>query len=316
MNAFDADCALAVELLTAWPTAPWAELVALLRDPRPLLVIGEGSSALVPGAFAASLARSLGLPGKVEWCGGRAAAAFDLARWNLVLSSNSGRTREVVELLPRLQSHDRLVALLGTSGGTLERVRHHRVLLPHPEGAVAATASVVAQALTLGQAIAHVAGVPVPLAQIASAAAAVQALPLPVLADAASYRRVWWCGGEAGASAELALKTMEIAGIAGIDARGSLVLHGIEEVFDAHDLVIALHPPAGDIAAIRQRVGATPATLMLFGEAGWPVPEVGPWTPLIELVAGWRLLAQIAAAHGRDPAKPKRARKVGNPAVE
>ncbi len=314
MNAFDADCALAVELLAAWPAQPWAELVALLRDPRPLLVIGEGSSALVPGAFAVSLARSLGLPGKVEWCGGRAAAAFDLTRWNLVLSSNSGRTREVVELLPKLQGHERLVALLGTNGGTLERVHHHRVLLPHPEGAVAATASVVAQALTLGQAIAHVAGAPVPLAQIASAAAAVQALPLPVLADAASYRRVWWCGGESGASAELALKTMEIAGIAGIDARGSLVLHGIEEVFDAHDLVIALHPPASDIAAIRQRVGATPATLLVFGDGGWPVPEVGPWTPLIELVAGWRLLAQIAAAHGRDPAKPKRARKVGNPA--
>ena len=314
MNAFDADCALAVELLAAWPAAPWAELVALLTDARPLLVIGEGSSALVPGAFASSLARSLGLPGKVEWCGGRAAAGFDLTRWNLVLSSNSGRTREVVELLPKLQAHERHVALLGTAGGTLERVRHHRVLLPRPEGAVAATASVVAQALTIGQAIAHVAGVPVPLAQIASAAAAVQVLPLPVLADAAGYRRVWWCGGEAGASAELALKTMEIAGIAGIDARGSLVLHGIEEVFDAHDLVIALHPPASDIAAIRQRVGATPATLLVFGDGGWPVPEVGPWTPLIELVAGWRLLAVLAAARGRDPAKPLRARKVGNPA--
>jgi hypothetical protein len=37
------------------------------------------------------------------------------------------------------------------------------------------------------------------------------------------------------------------------------------------------------------------------------------WAPLDRLCAGWMLLAALAATINRDPAVPRRARKVGNP---
>ncbi len=326
---FAADCARVGPLLAAWPEQPWEPLAAALADrEHPLMVVGEGSSRLFPAALACAIARHGaardGGSVRVDHLGGREAMGVDLSGCHVLAMSNSGQTREVVELVERLRAgprpHSRLLAMVGQPGGRLtELVPRCRTLLDAPETTVAATVSVFAQALALAQAVAHAAGVAVPLARLRAATAEVFAHRpmLPALsaltAGEARVARVWWSGDESGPAGELALKTMETAGCIGVHLPGSMVLHGIEEVLDESDLVVLLDPPESDLSAIHERIGATGASIVRLGPGGdWDLPDLGLWSGFPQLVASWRLLGMLALARGRDPDKPKRARKVGN----
>ncbi len=308
MTDFDTDCNLTAELLAAWPARAPEVVRRQFRADRPLLIVGEGSSQLMPGGFLRACARAWAWPGAIDAVGGRAADGLDLAGRAVICTSNSGRSREGVEAMPRLPAD--AVAVVGLPGGQLTRLPHH-VLLPRPELAVPATASVFATALVLAQALAEASGREVPLAGLRSAVAAILT-QVPEVPGAAGVRRVFWVGGHAGVTAELALKTMESTGLIGLDLPGSLGLHGIHEVLAAGDLVVGCDIAAADRDELRRRVETMcGATLVLPA-----LPDLGTWTPLLQLVAGWRILARVAAAQGRDPAKPRRATKIGNPATE
>jgi glucosamine--fructose-6-phosphate aminotransferase (isomerizing) len=327
MTLIAADIARVPPLLRSWPAEPWRELVAAIAKTRrpPLLLIGEGSSRLFPAGLACSLARRWGLLGRLDQLGAREADGLELAHWQLVLLSNSGETREVVELAQRQAAHPARLAVVGTPGGTLTRlVADHRAVLAGAgaEGAVAATVSVVGQAFCLVQALAAVCGRSAP-AGLADAAAELLAAPLPgeVLETLASTMRLFWCGEETGAGAELALKTTEIPGLLGMHLPGTLVLHGLEEIFSVGDTAVLLDPPDADLPAIgRYVLAGTPAKVITVTSrsaggpgACWTIPDLGDWTPFLHLIAGWRLLIARAEQLGRDPDRPRRARKVGNP---
>ena len=307
MTAFDADCNLTNELLAAWPTRAPEGLRRLFRAERPLLIVGEGSSQLMPGGFLRACARAWGWSFAIDAVGGRAADTLDLAGRSVVCTSNSGRSREVVEAMQRLPAD--AFAVVGLPGGPLTRLNHH-VLLPRPELAVPATASVLATALILAQALAEACGREVPMAQLRSALRDCLAAT-PQVVGAATVRRVFWVGGHAGVGAELALKTMESTGLIGLDLPGSLGLHGIHEVLAPGDLVVGNDIAAADQGELRKRVETMCGATLLLPT----YPDLGVWTPLIQLAAGWRILAVVAAAQGRDPAVPRRATKIGNPAA-
>lgn len=307
MTAFDTDCNLSNELLATWPARAPEVLRRQFRPDRPLLIVGEGSSQLMPGGFLRACARSFGWRGAIDAIGGRAVAGLDLTGWSIICTSNSGRSREVVEALPHLPAD--AVALVGIPGGPLTRLPHH-VLLPRPELAVPATASVLGTALALAQALAEAAGRSVPLAQIAAGVRATLAATLTV-PGAAGVRRVFWVGGHAGVSAELALKTMESTGLIGLDLPGSLGLHGIHEVLAPGDLVVGYDIDSADRDELRKRVETQCGATLLLPED----PGLGVWSALVQLAGGWRILAAVAAAQGRDPAVPRRATKIGNPAA-
>ncbi len=305
MNTFDRDCRIILDLLPNWPTDGLEVLRRVVDPARPLLLVGEGSSQLFPGDFTRACARACAWPSPVEVLGGRHAALLDLERWNVVCLSNSGRTREVVELLPRLVNHPASVALVGIPGGPLCRLPHH-VLLPRAEMAVPATSSVLAMAMALGQAVSRS---PLP-ANLATALESVLDTN-PVVPHPAQVQRLFWTGGCAGVTAELALKTMEATGHIGCDLPGSLGLHGIHEVLKPDDLVVAVDIDPVDQDELRRRVSDQCGATLLLMET----PDLGLWTPLLQLAAGWGILAIIAAAQNRDPAKPQRATKIGNPAI-
>jgi LmbE family N-acetylglucosaminyl deacetylase/fructoselysine-6-P-deglycase FrlB-like protein len=317
-RAYAADCARTLPLIDAWK-GPWEPLRTALADSArtPLLIVGEGSSRLFPAAVACALARRAGGM-RIEHLGGREAQALDLARWQVVAISNSGRTREVVDLAERLRGHPRLLALVGQPGGRLtELVKPSLALLDAPEGTVAATVSVYAQALALAHAVAAAGNLPVPLAALRAATARALSSSSPLTpSDLARVRRVWWSGAECGPAGELALKTMETAGILGVHLPGSMALHGVEEVMDGHDLVVAFAPDVRDLDGLRSRIGATGARLLLVGpgeQVDAPsFAEGAEWAGFVHLALGWRLLGHLATALGRDPDKPRRARKVGN----
>jgi len=311
---FAADCARVTPLLNAWPERAWPPLVAAWRASatRPLLLVGEGSSRLFPAALARSIVQLA--PQRLRLCdlGGRDAAQLPLHDYQLLLVSNSGRSREVVELLEALPRPVQALALVGVAGGALQRdVPQALVLLDAPERAVAATVSVLAQALAIGHAACEAAGLAVPWTALRAALLQAEAVTLPPQDAACS--RIWWSGAESGPAGELALKTMETAGCLGVHLPGTMALHGIEEVLGEQDLVISLQGDGRDAQRLRSRITATGARLLTIGSQGdLFLPDLGPWSGLAQLVAGWRLLAQLALARGRDADHPVRARKVGN----
>ncbi|MEK7414131.1 MAG: hypothetical protein AAB263_12525, partial [Planctomycetota bacterium] len=299
-------CTLTLDLLAAWPAKPIAAVRKQLRPGVPLILVAEGSSQLMPGAFLRSCARTWNWTTQVDALGGRAFAALPSGQRAVIAISNSGRSREVVEAMSRFPAD--ATALVGIPGGNLTKLPHH-ILLPRPEVAVPATASVFGTCLALGHALADACGQPVPVADLL--AATKQQLAAPEITAVGNVKRVFWLGGHAGATAELALKTMEMTGLAGFDMPGSLGLHGIHEVLAPGDLVVALDIHADDIGELRRRVEVQCGSRLHAPT----LPNLGVWSPLIALVHGWRVLATVAAALGRDPAKPARATKLGNPAL-
>lgn len=288
----------------------WPALDAALA--APLRLVGEGSSRLFVAGFARQLLRLGGTPMAFDACGGRAAQAAPAGTELIV--SNSGATRELVE---HIDAHPKVtrLALLGLDHGPIaQRVAERRIVLPRPERAVAATASVFLQAYTLGAAIAARQGLTVPVAELRAAVAALLDAPLPAPLSAAlvGAQRIWWADAETGVADELALKTAELCGLPGIAAPGTMALHGLEEVFQPGDRVVWLHADARD-DALRQRVAASTGTPQVIVPTLWPLPALGVWRELLLLVQGWRILGGLATSLGRDPAKPNRARKVGNP---
>jgi LmbE family N-acetylglucosaminyl deacetylase/fructoselysine-6-P-deglycase FrlB-like protein len=317
-EAFRADCELSLDVLRSFPDGGVPMLERVLAFPeRPLLVIGEGSSQLFPGRFASWLALRGGLGSRILHAGGREAAAMRLDTVTPCFVSNSGATRELVELA-RVHGEN-AVAVLGTSAGPLASlVAQHTAVLPRAERVVAATASVFAQALYLAQAVLGAAGYRPPLARLERELGRVLALDVSGLgALSARVKRVFWADPGHGVAAELALKTMEVCSLPGIYAPGNLLLHGIEEVLGDDDLVVWIDPSAED-AALRDAIArSSGASMLVIGDdaSHLPVTDVGPLTPLAQLVLGYRLVAALAIVQGRDPDRPRRARKVGNPAV-
>ena len=164
---------------------------------------------------------------------GRDANGLDLRNWRIVALSNSGRTREVVELIASLDVDSLPLALLGVSDGFLARtVVNHRVVSDQPEEAVAATISVLGQALTLAHALADHCGRPFPRDLLIAAIGTVLNQPIPnqLLNTFAGIERVLWFGPDDGVAAELALKTVEVCGIAGIRALAGAVTRSVDRL--------------------------------------------------------------------------------------
>jgi LmbE family N-acetylglucosaminyl deacetylase/fructoselysine-6-P-deglycase FrlB-like protein len=310
------DCRLVLDVIDRFPVRGAEQLErALSHSEKPLLLIAEGSSQLFPTRFAEWLAMRGGFGGRVLSAGGREAKELRLDGYKACLISNSGATRELVELVRA--ARDPLVVVGQADGPLAQATREPIVVLPRPEQVVPATASVFAQALYLGQAVLRVAGYKLELLRLREAVA--WALSVDVSAalgkNAGAIERVVWSDPGHGAGAELSLKTMEVAGIPSMYAKGNLLLHGVEEALGEHDLIVWLDPGTDDRAlraAIAESTGAM--SISIGGEESvWPMPNTGPLSPLVELMLGFRIVETLAIARGRDPDRTQRARKVGNP---
>jgi glucosamine--fructose-6-phosphate aminotransferase (isomerizing) len=294
-GAFDfaADCVMALEVLDRLST-PWQPLVAACATGTPLLV-AEGSSRLVPLGVVRRLSRAWGVPGP-DGCTGRQVPA----QWRgpLVAVSNSGRTREVIEGL-RGRSY---LAITGVAGGPLATGAGAALaVLPRPERAVAATASVLGQAWVVAAAWAAACGRPLDAAPLRRALQGI----LP--AEPPPCERLWVVGADDGVAEELALKAWETAGLPATAVAAGLALHGLEEVVRPGDAVWLIDVDPADRDPIAARLAPTGVAVLSLD-----APDAGELSPLVRLAAGWRWLAAWAAQRGRDPARPLRARKVGN----
>ena len=301
-----------------------------VRRKQRLFMTGEGSSRIFPAHNAIAFGRRRGLAQRFECEGARQAMEYDLQDAVVFGASNSGKTREVIELFRRLKGagHDALYGLTATPDSPLERECERAFVIGcGKEDAVAATKSVVEQALFYQILVSALADKQDDAAQLSSLADKVQQVlelevPADMAARLAAAPTICWAGRNDGVAEELSLKTCEIARKKGIYCEGTYVVHGIEEVLDPQDAVVLVGPYEAEYEkyaeVLAQGVGLYVAAI---------APEPTPFPTLVipamkdmdthlQLCAGWNILVAAGLHLGIDLDNPVRARKVGNELIE
>ena len=165
--------------------------------------------------------------------------------------SNSGKTSEVIKLFQDLQTknHNHLYSLTAFSKTKLESLaRQGYVLKCGQEGAVAATKSVIEQALFCQTLVGHVAGRSTinsgMLPELSEAIRQTLTLSIdPQIIDkVARASTVYFAGRNDGVAEELTLKTNEITRKKSDYLENTYAVHGVEEVMTPDDVVIWIDP--------------------------------------------------------------------------
>ncbi len=314
-----------IGLVQEFDPARSAGVAEAIRKAGRLLLTGEGSSRIFPAKNAIHKSLTLGLDLAVVTEGSCQAAGYDLSRFAVFCASNSGKTREVILLAQKLaaEGNPNRFALCAHPGTPLEQVCTRTfVLRCGPEKAVAATKSVVEQALFYNSLLWHL-GPGLQAGWQRELASAMQtALTMPidpaVIAAAVKAPTIYFAGYNDGVAEELTLKTNEITRKKSDYLEGTYAVHGIEEVMDPADVLFVIDPIASEYAkfqeALVKGVGLTVIAISAQ-ETPFPtirIPEAGALNPYLFLTAGWNLLVETGLALGIDLDKPQRARKVGN----
>ena len=317
-----------VDVVARFDSHQMAQVAQEIKGLGRLLLTGEGSSRILPAKNAIRKALSWGLRLQVVTDGSRQSAQYDLSKFAVFCASNSGRTKEVVLLAKKLGEVGNPYRYgLSANRGTLleEAAKHTFVLTCGWEQAVAATKSVVEQALFYHSLLCHITGRD-PAADLNGLAEKIrEALTLPIdpqiVRKATQATTIYFAGYNDGVAEELTLKTNEITRRKSDFLEGTYAVHGIEEVMDPSDIVFVVDPIEEELQKFQEvLVKGVGLTVVAIADRPTPfstirVPAAGEMTPIVYLCAGWNLLVDIGLALGIDLDKPERARKVGNELV-
>ena len=291
-----------------------------------LLLTGEGSSRLFPAKHVIAEVRRQNWPLTLHTETGLQAQEYDLADWAVFALSNSGRTAEVIGLFEKLQraGHTQRYSLCAHPQSKLESLANAGyVLACGEEHAVAASKSVIEQALFLRALLEHAAGhATLASRQEALAQAFQTAVTTPIdqtlVERIARAKSIYWAGRNDGVAEELTLKTNEITRKSADYLEGTYAVHGIEEVMDASDVLIWVNPYPGSEDKF-QKTLVEGVGLTIIAIASRPtrfptiiIPEVAGLSPFVQMAAGWNLIVEVGIHLGINLDKPIRARKVGN----
>jgi glutamine---fructose-6-phosphate transaminase (isomerizing) len=290
-----------------------------------LLLTGEGSSRIFPAKNSIRKSLTWGLDMSVFTDGSRQSAQYDLSKLAVFCASNSGRTKEVVLLAKKLAAmgNQKRFALTANNDTLLEKeCTKTWVLNCGWEQAVAATKSVIEQALFYESILWHIKGINKTTECSKLAAYIEEALTLPISKEiidlAAKAPTIYFAGYNDGVVEELTLKTNEITRKKSDFLEGTYAVHGIEEVMDKNDIVFVIDPIDEEIEKFQEvLVKGVGLKVVAIADRETPlttirVPSAGEMNPYVYLCAGWNLLVEIGLAIGINLDKPERARKVGN----
>jgi len=318
-----------IDVVKGFDPSQTKELIGEISSAGKLLLIGEGSSRIFPAKNVIRKALTWGLDINIFTDGSRQSAQYDLSKFAVFCASNSGRTKEVVLLAKKLieQGNDRCYALSANEGTILEQVcKKTFVLKCGWEQAVAATKSVVEQALFYESILWHIAGRDDMAAGPELAAKVEQALTLKIdpaiVKTAANAGTIYFAGYNDGVAEELRLKTNEITRKKSDYLEGTYAVHGVEEVMDKNDIVFIIDPIDDEIDKFQEVLAdGVGLKVVAIADRDTPfttirVPQAGEQRQHVYLCAGWNLLVEIGMALGINLDKPERARKVGNEFIE
>ncbi len=320
------DMVAAVDVIRTFDPAVVTPLVEPIRAAGKLLFTGEGSSRLFPAKGAIRHARSRNDRLVVHTEAGRQSMEYPLDDWAVLGLSNSGRTAEVIRLFQALgeQRHDQKYSLTALANSPLEALAMRGFVLKcGKEGAVAATKSVIEQALFCRALIDAVAGrteLAGRLPTLADQVATALATPIDptIVGKLAAAKTIYFAGRNDGVAEELALKTNEITRKRSDYLEGTYAVHGIEEIMEAGDVVVWIDPYAESerkfhdclVAGVGLTIVAISSRPTMFPTI--TIPDGGDLAGFVQLCAGWNLLVEIGMQLGINVDKPQRARKVGN----
>jgi glucosamine--fructose-6-phosphate aminotransferase (isomerizing) len=315
-----------VDVVRRFDPSRTAQVAEKIRRAGRLMLTGEGSSRIFPAKNAIRKALTWGLDLHLATDGSRQAAGYDLSGFGVFAASNSGRTKEIVTLARRLSEggNPNVFGLTANEGTVLaEAVSECFVLTCGWEQAVAATKSVVEQALFYQSILSHLAGRQMApdldglcekLQQAAGAA-----IDPAIVAQAARAPTIYLAGYNDGVAEELTLKTNEITRKKSDFLEGTYAVHGVEEVMEAGDVVFVVDPIDEDMPKFHECLveGAQVTVVAISSRGDYPcpvirVPEAGEMAPYVYLLTGWNLLVEIGLSLGINLDKPQRARKVGH----
>lgn len=300
------------------------ELAGLAAERPRLMLTGEGSSRIFPAKRAACEALCRGLTPNPETEGAAQAGEYALENHAVLGASNSGRTRELVRLFKALKArgHRALGGITAHSNTPLADAADAALVLGcGPEEAVAATKSVMEQAMAWQAVLTIQAGLPFPDtsegAELVSEALNTE-VPGDFAQSMADARIIFFAGRNDGTAEELTLKTNEIVRKPSDYLEGTYAAHGIEEIMHEKDVVILVDPFPEEEAKLQDCLARGAGVRILavaHRDTLFPtlrVPARGPWKEYVLLAAGWNLLVEAGLAAGVNLDKPARARKVGN----
>ncbi|MFP4562653.1 MAG: SIS domain-containing protein [Spirochaetia bacterium] len=300
-----------------------SSIIDSIRSKKKLLLTGEGSSRIFPAKNVRRWALSEGLDVTPVTEGSRQAAEYSLDRYVVFGASNSGKTRELIELFTDLnrENHSAFYGLTAYPFTPLEELSNRTFVLKcGAEEAVAATKSVFEQALFYRHLVSTAAGLPFDTENLAEAVGSALAADIPagVVDAVARAETVYFAGRNDGVAEELTLKTNEITHKKSCFLEGTYLLHGIEEILTEKDAVILIDPFEEETETIRATIeNEVGCAVCAVSSKSTPFPtlvieECESLSGFVSLAMGWNLLVSVGASLGVDMDTPRRARKVGN----
>jgi glucosamine--fructose-6-phosphate aminotransferase (isomerizing) len=305
-----------------------------------MLIAGEGSSILFPGKFVQRLAVKYALPVSIDVMSSDDACQLHAAALtrHCIILSNSGRSREPNKFKEIVNNfgHTQPSIITATPDSPITQdvsAPHLHVLDCGKERAVAATKSVIEQALLLLYAVTQcddrIEIAPELLlntmrAMEAALDRAPQAEAVSLLAQA---RQVYVFGPEDGCAAEIALKLPELTGIQSLYFGGALGIHGPLQAYDsqARQPIIVLRPSVDFIRSLAEKEPNAPMIVIGAQEVLDAAPQGAIKIPLSMESKGlfekdfaafealaycWRLFVDVGVSIGRDLDNPTKLSKV------
>ncbi|MFW6209074.1 MAG: SIS domain-containing protein [Spirochaetota bacterium] len=297
---------------------------AYSRPQAKVLLSGEGSSRIFPAKNLLAAALEQGYPQFIYTENSLQSREYQLDGYSVFVASNSGKTAEAVRLIQHLRSScsAQVTAVCAHADTPIMNAADETYLLQcGPEEAVAATKSVVEQALFYDMLFRYYNGAEMPdLRSLADSIQQVLAanVPQPVLEALYPARSIYFAGRNNGVAEELRLKTNEITRRKSDYLEGTYTVHGIEEVMQPDEVVVVIEPFPEEQKkfkeVLEQGVGMK-VVAIAARETEFPtfiIPAHSGFDGYVQLAAGWNLLVELGIRSGVNVDKPARARKVGN----
>ena len=288
------------------------------------MLTGEGSSRIFPAKNIRDHSLILGRGPDIFTEGSMQLLNYKLNAFTVIGASNSGKTKEVVQLFSTLQAqgHKSHYAITCNPGAPLEQYSNGFISLDIcPERAVAATKSVVAQTLVYECLLKDLLAYPFSFRELSVKFqfALENEINPEIVTALVNANTIFFTGYNNGVAEELSLKTNEILRKKSGFLPGTFLLHGIEEVIQKDDLIVLVDPIESEYEKIYnvycKNIGAK--VIALTNNASpfisVSVPEADRFqNGYVRLAAGWNVLVEAGVKLNVQMDKTARARKIGN----
>lgn len=314
-----------VNIISEFDESKTKNIAKRILEKKHIMLTGEGSSRIFPSKNFIYKAMTIGLDMPIITDGSYQASEYDLSKYAVLIASNSGKTKEAVSLIKKLQGegHDCIFGVTANDKTPIADLPNESIVLGcGSENAVAATKSVVEQALVYHSILANMIGCDCFSKKKEAAAYCEKILSEnyseEIIEKVANARTICFAGRNDGVAEELTLKTNEITRKRSDFYEGTYALHGVEEVMSADDVVVFIEPFESEFEKMNDVfIKGVGASIVAISSKDTPFPTIKLPTlkgfdNYFRLLAGWNLLVQVGLKLGVDLDHPVRARKIGN----